>query len=110
MWIVQTVIANQEGSDVTSVPNDKPAVCPVCTQADDSTFFMCKDGYDLYKCTKCRHIFVWPIPTIETLKRIYSFANSYQVQERKIFDDNTDFSEKMRESLKQIETFCPRRG
>jgi 2-polyprenyl-3-methyl-5-hydroxy-6-metoxy-1,4-benzoquinol methylase len=53
---------------------------------------------------------VWPIPTIEALKRIYSFANSYQVQERKIFDDNTDTSEKMRESLKQIEKFCPRRG
>jgi SAM-dependent methyltransferase len=53
---------------------------------------------------------VWPIPTIEVLKRIYSFANSYQVQDIKIFDDNTDFSEKMRESLKQIENFCPRRG
>jgi spore maturation protein CgeB len=95
---------------VTSVPNDKPAACPVCKQADYSTFLMCKDGYDLYRCTECQHIFVWPIPTIEALKRIYSFANSYQVQDRKIFDDNTDFSEKMRESLKQIENFRPRRG
>jgi 2-polyprenyl-3-methyl-5-hydroxy-6-metoxy-1,4-benzoquinol methylase len=95
---------------VTSVPNDKPAVCPVCKQPDHSTFFMRKDGYDLYKCTECQHIFVWPIPSIEALKRIYSFANSYQVQDRRIFDENTDFSEKMRESLKQIEKFCPRRG
>jgi 2-polyprenyl-3-methyl-5-hydroxy-6-metoxy-1,4-benzoquinol methylase len=95
---------------VTSVPNDKPAACPVCKHADHSTFFMCKDGYDLYKCTECQHIFVWPIPSIEVLKSIYSFANSYQVQDRKIFDENTYFSEKMRESLKQIENSCPRRG
>lgn len=95
---------------MTSVPNERPAECPVCKQADHSTFLMCKDGCDLYRCTECQHIFVWPIPTIEALKRIYSFANSYQVQERKIFDDNTDTSEKMRESLKQIEKFCPRRG
>jgi 2-polyprenyl-3-methyl-5-hydroxy-6-metoxy-1,4-benzoquinol methylase len=71
---------------------------------------MCKDGYDLHKCAECNHIFVWPIPTIEALKHIYSFANSYQVQDRKIFDENTDFSEKMRESLRQLEDFCPRRG
>jgi 2-polyprenyl-3-methyl-5-hydroxy-6-metoxy-1,4-benzoquinol methylase len=53
---------------------------------------------------------VWPIPTIEALKYIYSFENSYQVQNRTIYDENTtDFSQKTRESLKQVERFC-RRG
>jgi len=95
---------------VTSVPNDKPAACPVCKQADHSSFLMCKDGYDLYNCAECQHIFVWPIPTIEALKSVYSFANSYQVQGRTIYDENTVICEKMHESLKQIESFCPRRG
>ena len=95
---------------MTTVSNDRPAACPVCKQWDRSTFFMCKEGFDLYKCDECQHIFVWPIPSIEALKRVYSFANPYQVQDRKIFDENTDFSEKMRESLKQMENFCPSRG
>jgi SAM-dependent methyltransferase len=93
---------------VTGIPNDEPAVCPVCKQADRSTFFICKDGFDLYRCNECQHIFVWPIPTIETLKQIYSFANSYQVQDRTIYDENTVFLEKTLESLKQIENFCHR--
>lgn len=95
---------------VTSVLNDKAASCPVCDQANHSTLFMCKDGYDLYKCTECRHIFVWPIPTIEELKRVYSFANAYQVQDRTIYDEKTIISDKVRESLKQIENHCRRRG
>jgi 2-polyprenyl-3-methyl-5-hydroxy-6-metoxy-1,4-benzoquinol methylase len=86
------------------------AACPICKQADHSTFFMCKDGYALYRCSECQHIFVWPIPTIEKLKHIYSFANSYQVQSRVIYDENTVILEKNRESLRQIEKCCPRRG
>jgi 2-polyprenyl-3-methyl-5-hydroxy-6-metoxy-1,4-benzoquinol methylase len=70
---------------------------------------MCKEGCDLYKCIQCQHIFVWPIPTIEALKCKYSFANSYQVQNRTIYDENTDISQKTRKSLKQVERFC-RRG
>lgn len=95
---------------MSSVSSDNQAVCPVCKQADHSTFFMSKDGYNLYKCAECQHIFVWPIPTIEALKRIYSFANSYQVEERTIYDDNTPILERNRESLRQIERFCPGRG
>jgi 2-polyprenyl-3-methyl-5-hydroxy-6-metoxy-1,4-benzoquinol methylase len=67
---------------------------------------MCKQGYDLYKCAECQHIFVWPIPTVEVLERVYSFANSYQVQDRTIYDDKTHISEKTRENFKQIERFC----
>jgi 2-polyprenyl-3-methyl-5-hydroxy-6-metoxy-1,4-benzoquinol methylase len=70
---------------------------------------MCKEKFDLYKCTACQHIFVWPIPTIEALDYLYSFANSYQVQKRRIYDENTAILEKTRESLRKIESFC-RRG
>lgn len=83
-----------------------PAVCPVCKQHDDTTLLLNKDGYDLYRCTLCRHIFVWPLPTIEELKRVYSFANAYQVQSRTIYDESTAVSDKTRESLRQLEHFC----
>lgn len=95
---------------MSSIPSDKPAACSVCKKPDHSRLLIRKDGYDLYKCSECQHIFVWPIPTIETLKRVYSFANSYQVQGRAIYDENTAVLEKNRESLKQIEKFCRRRG
>ena len=95
---------------MTSAPKDKQAVCPVCREAEHSTFFMCKDGYDLYKCTECQHIFVWPIPNIEALKHIYPFANSYQVQNRTRYDERTLISAKTRKSLKQIENYCRCKG
>lgn len=86
------------------------ATCPVCQVPDDTKFFLSKDGYDLYKCAGCRHLFVWPIPTIEALKQIYSFANLYQVQDRVIYADGTAILEKNRKSLEQIEKFSLRRG
>lgn len=67
---------------------------------------MRKEGYDLHKCSKCQHIFVSPVPTIEALKQIYSFANSYQVQKREIYDEKTDISNKARAALQQIENSC----
>ena len=66
---------------------------------------MRKESFDLFKCAECQHIFVWPIPALEALKHVYSFANSYQVQDRVIYDENTVVGEKTRESLKQIERF-----
>ena len=83
--------------------------CPVCTQANHCDFFMRKDGYDLYRCSDCQHIFVWPIPTIDQLERVYSFANAYQVQAKTTYDENTPALDKTRESLRQIEIFCPNR-
>jgi 2-polyprenyl-3-methyl-5-hydroxy-6-metoxy-1,4-benzoquinol methylase len=71
---------------------------------------MRKDGYDLFRCSECRHIFVWPIPTLDQLKHVYSFANSYQVQERVIYNENTAVLAKARESLREIEKFCRQRG
>jgi hypothetical protein len=62
-----------------------------------------KQEYELYKCAECQHIFVWPTPTVEALERVYSFANSYQVQDRTIYDDKTHISEKTRENFKQVE-------
>jgi spore maturation protein CgeB len=94
---------------VISVPNDKSATCPVCKEADRSTFFMRKEGYDLFQCTECQHIFVWPIPTVEVLQHVYSFAAGFQVQPSTTYDENTTAHEKNRESLRQLERFC-RRG
>lgn len=71
---------------------------------------MRKDGYDLFRCSECRHIFVWPIPTLDQLKHVYSFENSYQVQERVIYNENTVVLAKTRESLREIEKLCRQRG
>jgi spore maturation protein CgeB len=92
-----------------SVPNDKAAICPVCKRTDHSTFLMRKDGYDLYQCAECQHIFVWPVPTVEVLQHVYSFAAGFQVQPSTVYDENTTAHEKNRESLRQLERFC-RRG
>jgi 2-polyprenyl-3-methyl-5-hydroxy-6-metoxy-1,4-benzoquinol methylase len=99
-----------EGRETFNVAKDDQAICPVCEQTDHSKFFMRKDGYELYECRECQHVFVWPVPTIEELKFVYSFANSYQVQRRVIYDENTIVGAKTREGLKQIENFCARRG
>ena len=96
--------------EVAGVPKYELASCSVCKRTDHSAYLMRKEGYDLYKCTECQHIFVWPIPTIEELKHIYSSASSYQVQDKTIYDDNTVIGEKACESLKQIESYCRRRG
>lgn len=92
-----------------SVSRNELAECPICSQDDHSTFLLHKDGYDLYKCVECHHIFVWPIPDAEVMKHLHSFANSYQVQKPTIYDENTTVSKKAREGLKPIEKFC-RRG
>ena len=91
-----------------SIPTSTPAICPVCKQAENSRFFMRKEGCDLYRCDECQHIFLWPMPTTESLKHIYSFANSYQVQNRLIYDENTVVNKKLSESFQQIERFSQR--
>lgn len=85
---------------------EERVTCPVCRQSDDIAFFLNKEGYDLYKCSLCNHLFVWPVPSIEDLQHVYSFANSFQVQPKTIFDESTHIGEKPRESLKQIEHFA----
>lgn len=104
----QNVSVSDLGAEVTNLPNNNPPFCPVCKEANHSTFLTCKEGYDLYNCTECLHIFVWPIPTIDALKHVYSFANSYQVQQRQIYDENTVISRKTREGFRQIERFANR--
>lgn len=89
--------------------SDPPAVCPVCKLADHTSFFMSKEGYDLFRCSDCQHIFVWPMPGIDELKRIYSSENSYQLQERIVCDETTKFLEKTRVSLREVEEFCVHR-
>ena len=49
------------------------------------------------------------MPSLDQLKHIYSFANSYQVQERVIYNENTAVPAKTRESLREIEKFCRQR-
>lgn len=89
-------------------PKGQLAECPICKQDNYSTFLLRKEGHDLYKCTECQHIFVWPIPDIEAMKYVHSFANSYQVQKRTVYDENTVIGEKTREALKLMERFCNR--
>ncbi|MDP3900379.1 MAG: class I SAM-dependent methyltransferase [bacterium] len=43
--------------------------CAVCDQASPK-FFMNKNGYDLYRCSGCGLIFVWPLP--KDFAEIYS--------------------------------------
>ena len=94
---------------MTLVAEQSPT-CAVCKQTNHCAFFMRKDGYDLYRCSACQHIFVWPIPAIDQLEEVYSFANAYQVQPKITYDENTGILEKHRESLRQIEKFCRNRG
>ena len=69
---------------MTTVQTASRPHVPFKQEVSIQTLFMCKEGFDLYKCDECQHIFLVVDPSIEALKRVYSFANSYQVQDRKI--------------------------
>jgi SAM-dependent methyltransferase len=52
-------------------------LCHIC--AAESAFLLQKDGYLLYKCPKCKLIFVYPLPEDTYLKEeIYSAKSGYQ--------------------------------
>src|SRR3954463_14768146 len=47
--------------------------CPLCT-FDPCPPFLDKDGFRLFECEKCNHLFVFPTPPSKTLKALYSAA------------------------------------
>ncbi len=51
--------------------------CTIC--ASTTSFFMRKDGYDLYNCQTCGLVFVHPQPQSDFLKdKVYSYESGYQ--------------------------------
>lgn len=58
-------MANQQ--NVTSGPLDSPS-CVVCEASSASCGSKC--GYELFRCSACSHLFVWPMPS--TTDSIYS--------------------------------------
>lgn len=65
---------------------------------------MSKNGYDLYRCDACTHIFVSPVPSSEELDKLYSFESGYQEQESVRFaeKDDSEFPGKFQASVDQI--------
>ena len=72
-------VRNEVGSNMSSLSRN-PIRCVVCSSA--SRWLMTKNSYDLYKCTVCCHIQVWPVPSAEFLRQLYSAAQSYHVQKQ----------------------------
>jgi 2-polyprenyl-3-methyl-5-hydroxy-6-metoxy-1,4-benzoquinol methylase len=51
--------------------------CHICK--GDAEFLLNKDGFDLYRCPRCKLVFVYPQPTEEFLrKELYSYESGYQ--------------------------------
>ena len=51
--------------------------CIICNS--ESRFFMNKDVYDLFKCSSCGLVFVYPQPTADFLKKeVYSIESGFQ--------------------------------
>ncbi len=51
--------------------------CHICNNTSD--FFMNKDDHDLYRCAVCELVFVYPLPSADTLqKQLYSRESGYQ--------------------------------
>ena len=59
------------------VKSDIKPSCHICNI--ESNYLLSKDGFDLYKCTKCGLVFVYPLATQEFLsKKIYSIESGFQ--------------------------------
>ncbi|MDP3729383.1 MAG: class I SAM-dependent methyltransferase [bacterium] len=53
--------------------------CPVCKN-NNNVFFVKKNSHDIYRCTQCKLLFVWPLPGRARLTTIYSseyFGGNY---------------------------------
>ncbi len=61
--------------------NRESPQCHICTSA--TIFYARKDSFELYECTQCHLVFVFPEPTENTLKYIYSGEAGYQANKIK---------------------------
>jgi 2-polyprenyl-3-methyl-5-hydroxy-6-metoxy-1,4-benzoquinol methylase len=50
---------------------DKRAFCPICGQQTNNLVFTTANNFNLYRCQKCRHVFVFPLPTAQDLSLAY---------------------------------------
>ncbi len=88
--------------------------CHICNS--DSSFFMNKDGYDLYLCSKCDLVFVYPLPSAESLqKKLYSYESGYQSnrvedlgvrEEYPRFKTVFDYAQKVKPNGKFLDVGC----
>ena len=87
------------------MPSSNP--CTICRAADNVSWLMNKNGFQLYRCEACDHIFVSPHPSDEELSRLYSFESGYQRQEMVRFDAVKRFPAKFVASLEQLVRHVP---
>lgn len=61
---------------------DKPA-CPICPSTRTGYLYQ-RNGYDIYRCSACSHVFVSPLPSPEDLHRFYD--DNHQKKDKKSYD------------------------
>lgn len=76
--------------------------CTICDATDHVSWLMKKNGYDLYRCAGCDHIFVSSLPSNEELDRAYSFESGYQVQKMVPHEDRPSVVGRFYDSLALI--------
>lgn len=72
--------------------------CPVCRAPGDVAWLLRKNGWELFRCAACDHIFVDPQPTSEELVRLYSLGDGYRLPEIR-FDGWSKFDRKFVRTL-----------
>lgn len=61
--------------------------CIICSNKNFKKILK-KDGWDMWHCNKCNLNFIWPQPTKNQLKKIYSLAGEYSLSNKGINRDN----------------------
>jgi 2-polyprenyl-3-methyl-5-hydroxy-6-metoxy-1,4-benzoquinol methylase len=63
--------------------------CEIC-ESSGSALWVTVSGYDFYRCRRCRHLFVYPLPAAELISRYYgnsAFYDDALQQERRMIRD-----------------------
>ena len=84
---------------------DSSPSCPVCGHAQDVSWLLEKDGWRLFRCRACDHIFVSPQPTPAELKRIYSFESGYHVGQKGCLEQGPGADPRLVDTLAHIRQY-----
>lgn len=82
-------------------------ICPVC-KSEENSLKVIKDGYRVFQCSSCTHLFVHPVPSYENLRSLYSSDRGYHKDKyESIFDGNHKYPDSMLDNLRVISKFVP---
>jgi 2-polyprenyl-3-methyl-5-hydroxy-6-metoxy-1,4-benzoquinol methylase len=79
-----------------------PPTCPICGHRSHVSWLLDKDGWRLFRCRPCDHIFVFPQPSPDELRQIYSFESGYHVELARRPDQGQGSEQHFLETLAQI--------